>query len=114
MRGRAKPGYRRGPEAMPLANGQGQAPRVRKTGLKSHRDHQHHDPRSPGLSERHETLDPVRANALKVRFHGVHHRADPHDQLRLSGIGPGGADPANAAKVMFADAQGRIAIILRR
>ena len=39
-----------------------------------------------GLPERHETLVPVRPNALKVRFHGVRRRADPHDQLKLSRI----------------------------
>ena len=50
-----------------------------QTGLKSHRDHQHHDPCALGLSERHETLVPVRSDALKARSHGVRHR------LRVAG-----------------------------
>jgi len=42
-----------------------------ETGLRSHRHHQHHGPGAPGQPDRHETPDPVRSNALDVRFHAV-------------------------------------------
>ena len=44
-----------------------------ETGLRPHRHRQHHGPDAPGQLERHETPDPVRSNAVDVRFHGVRH-----------------------------------------
>jgi hypothetical protein len=45
-----------------------------KTGLRPHRHHQHHGPDAPGQLERNETPDPVRSNALNVRFQDVRQR----------------------------------------
>jgi hypothetical protein len=42
----------------------------------------------PGPLERHETPDRCRSSALKVQFHVVRRKANPHDQLELSGIVP--------------------------
>jgi hypothetical protein len=73
-----------------LANNLGRAPRARK----SDSDHTGTVGITPGAgptpTERHETQDPLRSNALEVRFHSVRNRASPHDQLRLSGSGPRG------------------------
>jgi hypothetical protein len=44
-----------------------------ETGLRPRWHHQHHGPCVPGQLERHETPDPVRSNAVNVRFHGVRH-----------------------------------------
>jgi len=58
-----------------------------ETGLRSHRHHQQHDPGAPGQLERHDTPDPVRSNAVNVRFQRVRPQTNRHDQLKLSGIG---------------------------
>jgi hypothetical protein len=56
-----------------------------KTGLRSHRHHQQHDPGEPSQLERHETPDPVRSDAVKTEFHYVRQRTELHDQLKLTG-----------------------------
>jgi hypothetical protein len=62
-----------------------------KTALRSHRHHQHHRSGVPGQSERHETLDPVRSDAMDSRFHCVEQapasvrlRSDRHDQHEIA------------------------------
>jgi hypothetical protein len=56
---------------MPLHNGPRPVGSFPKTGLRSHRHHQHHGSYAPDQFERHETPVPVRSNALEVRFHCV-------------------------------------------
>ena len=56
-----------------------------KTGLRSHRHHQHHDPCAPGQLDRHETPFPVLSNALEARYHCVRQRAELHGQHKLTG-----------------------------
>lgn len=48
---------------------------AKKTGLRSHRHHQHHRTGGSEPLERHETPDPVRTNAVKARFQCVRVRA---------------------------------------
>src|SRR6185437_11783321 len=54
-----------------LANGPGPGGSSPEIGLRSRRPHQHHDSGPPGHLERHETPDPVRSDALNVRFQCV-------------------------------------------
>src|SRR4029078_5640766 len=47
-----------------------------QTGLRSRRHHQPHGSYALDQSERHETPDPVRSDAVDSRFHGVRQQAD--------------------------------------
>lgn len=58
---------------------------AKKTGLRSHRHHQHHRTGGSEPLERHETPYPARSDAVKARFHDVRQRTDRHDQLTLTG-----------------------------
>jgi hypothetical protein len=62
----------------------------RKTELRPHRNHQHHGAGGLGPLERYETPDPVRSNAMNVRFHGVRPRTDG---AGMASIGRGSTRP---------------------
>jgi hypothetical protein len=51
--------------------GRGRGDTSQKTGLRTRRHHQHHDPGAPDQPERHETPDPVRSNEVEPGFHCV-------------------------------------------
>jgi len=68
-----------------------------KTGLKSQRYHQHHDPGASGQLERHETPDPVRSSAVESRIQCVWQGSGrvwqgPAGVQKASGRGRQGAD----------------------
>jgi hypothetical protein len=54
-----------------LANGQRPDGTSQKTGLRTRRHHQHHDPGTPDQPERHETPDPGRFSVVNPRFQHV-------------------------------------------
>jgi hypothetical protein len=68
------------------------AARSPETGLRSHQHHQPHPPAAPSTSERYETPDPVRSDAVKAQFQCVltpretpvpwRPGTDFHDQLK--------------------------------
>ena len=80
---------------------------VRKTGLRSHRHHQHHRTGGSDPMERHETQDPVRSSAVEARFQCVRVRAQ-RPGLRAQGSGPAFTlAPAAASSRLLRLARGR-------
>jgi hypothetical protein len=64
---------------------------AKKTGLRSHRHHQHHRTGGSEPLERHETPDPVRSGAVEARFQCVRVRAQARVHSRAC---PGQLTPA--------------------
>jgi len=55
-----------------------------ETELRTRRHHQHHGLHAPDQVKRHETLDPVRTDAVDPRFHGVGSRPILMINLKLT------------------------------
>jgi hypothetical protein len=71
-----------------LVNGRRPGGTSQKTGLRTRRHHQHHDPGVPDQPERHETPDPPRSNAVNPRIQHARQASGCPEGVRLAGWPP--------------------------